>query len=259
MKFPQRMLSSGSPWGGAFDKVPWAPLLPHADKGNKAEWPPAGSQLPAHVCALFRWPLALLALCRPWARACVLSAAGPSPHLPDVLQTLPVDDASNRGSGACLSGRRALLVQLLLLLPPLVLEHLRVLDDGGGELGLGHDGQTLAVGGLMDAALEKAERGKCNKLAGTLPTSGQAACWPPAQSERPLGRAPEPWTLALLKPPTLFACLDDLGEALYPPSMFTAFRDESRCVTLRKTPTAGLVQNKQQQTFAELKLRHSNY
>ena len=80
---------------------------------------------------------------------------------------------------------------------------------------------------------------------------------PSSERESP-GQGPGTLDAGSLKPPTLFACLDDSGEALYPPSMFTAFRDASGCITLRKTTTAGLVQNKQQQTFGELKLRHSN-
>ena len=46
-------------------------------------------------------------------------------------------------------------VDLLCTLPLLlVLEHLRVLDDGGGELGLGGDGQALTIDVLVDGVLD---------------------------------------------------------------------------------------------------------
>lgn len=78
-------------------------------------------------------------------------------HLPDVLQRLSVHHAVDFGGcgfwpgGAGASGVGLGRVLALLL----VLEHLWVLDDGGGELDLGvGDGQTLPVDVLVDGVLQ---------------------------------------------------------------------------------------------------------
>lgn len=76
-------------------------------------------------------------------------------YLPDVLQRFAVYDIVEfwcRRLGAAVAAACINLSRVLPFL--LVFQHLRVLDDGGGELGLGAgDGQTLSVDVLVDAVL----------------------------------------------------------------------------------------------------------
>lgn len=86
-----------------------------------------------------------------------------SSYLPDVLQRLAVHDAVEfwrRRIGPAVATPCISLSRVLPVL--LVLQHLGVLDDGGGELGLrAGDGQTLSVDVLVDAVLfESQEKGQ---------------------------------------------------------------------------------------------------
>lgn len=76
-------------------------------------------------------------------------------YLPDVLQRLAVHDAVEfwrRRIGPAVAAPCSSLSRVLPVL--LVFQHLGVLDDGGGELGLSAgDGQTLSVDVLVDAVL----------------------------------------------------------------------------------------------------------
>lgn len=76
-------------------------------------------------------------------------------HLSNVLQTLPINHACHFGS--CGVPRAfpnwCILLIHLLLLPLLVLEHLWILNNGGGQLSFSHDSQAFAIGGLVNVAL----------------------------------------------------------------------------------------------------------
>lgn len=76
-------------------------------------------------------------------------------YLPDILQRLSVHHTIQFGGRGLGFGAPWAYVGLGRVLPLLlVFQHLGILDDGGGELGLGAGyGQTLSIDVLMDAVL----------------------------------------------------------------------------------------------------------